>query len=172
MGVAKAYGRYHLLDHFEKILFGPFADFPCRQGGGGVRNKERTEAFLHLCSPDQRLDAIGEIDNLFEMTSADLERFRHALMDPSVTIIDNHDGRKKGRSSGMIRERPGTFPAGLQKMSGNFDDEGIQSVAAEIRGPNKILTRHIQDCPWGPCHSPCLPQGHRDRSLPARPPVE
>lgn len=77
--MTEADGRYHLLHYLEQILLRPLANFPCRQGGGGMGDKDGTQAVPHFCTTDQRLEPIGEIDDFFQTSRLDLEMFRHSI---------------------------------------------------------------------------------------------
>ena len=77
--MAEADGRDEVLDNLEQVLLCPLADLSCGQGGGGMGDKERAQSLPHLCPPDQRVQAIGEIDDFFQTAGPDSQRFRHSF---------------------------------------------------------------------------------------------
>jgi hypothetical protein len=77
VGVAEANRGNDLLNDVEQILFSALSDLAGREGRRGVRDEERAQAFSHLGAPDQGLDALGEVDDLFETAGAEPEHLRH-----------------------------------------------------------------------------------------------
>jgi hypothetical protein len=77
VGVAEANRGNNLLDDVEQILFSALSDLAGRKGRRGVRDEERAQALSHLGAPEQGLDAVGEIDNLFETAGPDPKHLCH-----------------------------------------------------------------------------------------------
>ena len=63
--------RNDLLDNVEQILFSTFTDLAGREGCGGMRDEECTQAVPNLCASDQRLNAFCQIDDLLETFGTD-----------------------------------------------------------------------------------------------------
>lgn len=71
--------RNHFLNDIQQISFRSLANFTGRQTGGRVGHEYAAETFRHLPPGDQRIDAIGEIDDLLEPIGLNLQRL-HSLL--------------------------------------------------------------------------------------------
>lgn len=66
MAVPKIDLRNHLLNHIQQILFRSLPHFTSRQTRRRMRHEQTAETFRHLPFRDQRIHAIGEIDDLLQ----------------------------------------------------------------------------------------------------------
>jgi hypothetical protein len=78
--VPEADGRDDPLDDVEQILLSAFPDFARREGRGGMSDEEGAQPLAHLRVPNQRLNALGEVDDLFQISGGDPEQLRHTRL--------------------------------------------------------------------------------------------
>ena len=97
MGMTETNRGNDLLGDLKQILLGPFPDFAGRQSRGGMRHEERAHTLAHFRALDDRLDALGEIDDFFEIRSVDPEHVSHTTFACQVlVIIDKQAVGRKG----------------------------------------------------------------------------
>ena len=143
MSMTEANGGNDSLEDLKQVLFGAFPDFPRRQSRRGVGDKQRAQAFPQIRTPNERLNPVGEIDDLLKTPGADPQYIRHSVSLSRVRlIIDNPTVGGKALSP------PSNLGCDVRKileqLAGNFHDEGIETVAAEIGRPDEIATGHVE----------------------------
>ena len=72
----------HLLYDLKKILLGSLAYLPSRQCRGRMGDKKYAKAFLDGRVPNDHIDMIGQVHDLFQARGADTKDFSHL---PSVS---------------------------------------------------------------------------------------
>jgi hypothetical protein len=87
-----------LLDNIEQILFSPLTDLAGCEGCGGMRDEERTQAVPNLCTSDQRLNALRQIDDLLETFGTHPQYVCHTVFPSPIRpprILHKPGARKK-----------------------------------------------------------------------------
>ena len=70
--MTKAYARNDLFDNLEQILLRPFSNFSGRDSSGRMGHKHGAQAVCEFRIPDDCLDLIRQVDDLFQCRGLDL----------------------------------------------------------------------------------------------------
>ncbi len=79
MTVPKIDLRDHLLNHIQQIFFRPLSYLTGRQARRGMSHKQAAHTFRHLPFGDQRIHAVGEIDDLLQPIRLNLQHLHGPL---------------------------------------------------------------------------------------------
>ena len=71
--------RNHFLHDIQQIFFRPLAHFTGRQARRRMRHEQAAETFRHPPFPDQRIHAIGQIDDLLQSIRLNFQRLHGPL---------------------------------------------------------------------------------------------
>jgi hypothetical protein len=80
MAVSKIDLWNHLLNHIQQIIFRPLSHLTGRQTGRRVGHEQAAETFRHPPFPDQRIHAIGQIDDLLQAISLYLQALHSSII--------------------------------------------------------------------------------------------
>ena len=103
----KIYARNHLLHDIQEVGFRPFPDFAGGERSGRVGHEQAAETVDDFPFLDQRMEPVGEVDNLFDPIRLDLQCLHDAIIDNPRRRAEYRDHRRPPRRG---RTRPREYP--------------------------------------------------------------